>query len=418
MLYYRKSHIWRKNIEAIILAGGLGSRLKDIVKDVPKPMADINGTPFLKYIVKQLFQNNIDHIIFSVGYKQEYIKDYFGSHYETIRISYSCENEPLGTGGALKQALEYVSDEYAFVLNGDTLFDINLEELYSKSLSQKNDVTVALKKMYDFDRYGSVILAKDGLIKQFNEKLFVSDGLINGGIYCVRKNIFSKVSLPKYFSFESDFLEKMVNKMHFSGCVSEKYFIDIGIPEDYEKAKIYFDHKKALFLDRDGIINKDKGYVYKIDDFEFIEGIFDLCRYFLERHYLIFIITNQAGIARGYYTENDFFKVTDWMKNEFKLHNITISEVYYCPHHPQGSIDYYTKECTCRKPYAGLIFEAQEKYNLNLEHSIVIGDKISDIEAGKSAEIGQTVLIKSHYQESFDFESIDIYLKYLRGVRE
>jgi D-glycero-alpha-D-manno-heptose 1-phosphate guanylyltransferase len=402
-------------VEAIILAGGLGKRLQNVVKDLPKPMADINGKPFLEYLLKNLLNFGIHHVILSVGYKQESINSYFGDMFGSMRISYSCEEEPLGTGGALKQALAYVENEYVFVFNGDTFFDLDLDAFRLKSLELKCDITLALKKMYNFDRYGSVALDSYGYIEKFNEKLFVSEGLINGGVYCIKKDIFSTIILPNHFSFESDFLEKMINNMRFGAYNSENYFIDIGIPADYEKAKIYFDDKKALFLDRDGIINKDKVYVYKTDKFEFTEGIFDLCRYLMERHYLIFIVTNQAGIARGYYSEDDFLTLTDWMKCQFEAHKITIRDVFYCPYHPQVKIERYTQACTCIKPQSGMILEAQKKYHLNLEHSILIGDKMSDITAGKSAGVGQTILIKSEYQEGYDFESVEAYLQYLRG---
>jgi D-glycero-D-manno-heptose 1,7-bisphosphate phosphatase len=137
---------------------------------------------------------------------------------------------------------------------------------------------------------------------------------------------------------------------------------------------------KALFLDRDGVINIDKGYVHKIEDFEFIEGIFDLCKSYQDKGYLIIVITNQAGIARGYYTEEDFLKLSEWMKKEFAKKNVIITDIFYCPHHPD-----FTGECECRKPKPGMILEAAKKYNIDLSKSILIGDKITDIEAGKRA---------------------------------
>ncbi|MDR3696326.1 HAD family hydrolase [Mucilaginibacter sp.] len=139
---------------------------------------------------------------------------------------------------------------------------------------------------------------------------------------------------------------------------------------------------KALFLDRDGVVNTDKNYVHKIKDFDFIDGIFDLCKKYQDDGYLIIIITNQAGIARGYYTEGDFEILTEWMINEFKLHGIKISKVYHCPHYPD-----ITGPCSCRKPNPGMIFQAKEDFNLNLEECTLIGDKESDIQAGRNAGI-------------------------------
>lgn len=148
---------------------------------------------------------------------------------------------------------------------------------------------------------------------------------------------------------------------------------------------------KALFLDRDGVINIEKNYTFRKDDFDFIPEIFELCRKYQKKGFLIFVITNQAGIARGYYTHEDFGILTSWMINEFKKNNIDISKVYYCPHHPD-----FTGICQCRKPNPQMIFEAEKEYDLDLGESILIGDKLSDIECGKNAGIGLNILIKQN----------------------
>lgn len=156
---------------------------------------------------------------------------------------------------------------------------------------------------------------------------------------------------------------------------------------------------KALFLDRDGVVNKEKNYVYKIEDFEFMDGIFETCRYFQEKGYLIIIITNQAGIARAKYTEKDFEILTMWMVEEFKKENIEISKVYYCPHHPD-----FTGDCECRKPKPKMILDAKKDFNLDLSQSILIGDKISDIQAGINAGIHKNYLLAS---DNIDLSQID-----------
>ena len=168
--------------------------------------------------------------------------------------------------------------------------------------------------------------------------------------------------------------------------------------------------RKVLFLDRDGVINVDKGYVYKIEDIEFIDGIFELCKAYQDRGYEIIIITNQAGIARGYYTEDDFIKLMDWMKEAFKKRGISILDVFYCPHHPD-----FTGECSCRKPKPGMILEAAKKYNIDLKNSVLIGDKISDIEAGKRAGISKLYLLNSEYVKNYEksFNSLKEILKKL-----
>jgi len=223
--------------EAIILAGGFGTRLQSVVKDVPKPMADINGKPFLHYLVCYLLNYGINKILFSVGYKHEIIRDYFSSRYKNIEIDYIVENEPLGTGGALKKAIESVSGDDFLILNGDTFFNIDLIKLSSLHLSKASILTLSLKPMSNFDRYGTVTIEGDR-VTGFEEKSFRKFGYINGGVYAVNKEI-SKY-LQRYndkFSFEVDFLQKNIYNLKFTAFISDGYFIDIGVPEDYKKAQ-------------------------------------------------------------------------------------------------------------------------------------------------------------------------------------
>lgn len=150
--------------------------------------------------------------------------------------------------------------------------------------------------------------------------------------------------------------------------------------------------QKALFLDRDGVVNIEKNYLYKIEEFEFCDGIFEVCKYFQDRGYIIVIVTNQSGIARGYYSEDDFQRLTSFMIEKFKQNGIEISSVKYCPHHPD-----FSGYCECRKPSSGMILDATKEFNIDLASSILIGDKISDIEAGKSAGVGLNCLIKTDH---------------------
>jgi D-glycero-alpha-D-manno-heptose 1-phosphate guanylyltransferase len=230
-------------MEAIILAGGFGTRLQSVVKDVPKPMADINGKPFLEYILKHISSYGVDRVILSVGYKQDIIKDHFGDIFCDTNILYSCEDEPLGTGGAIKEALRYANDDFVLVLNGDTFFDIELDEFCN---SDKSDIKIALKKMKDVDRYGSVEIDQDSSVVAFKEKQYFKETLINGGIYLIKKDIFSNIDQSN-FSFEK-FIEDNIGRLNIvaSSEYSNSYFIDIGIPTDYAKAAHDF---KEIFKD-------------------------------------------------------------------------------------------------------------------------------------------------------------------------
>ncbi len=225
--------------EAIVLAGGFGTRLQKVVSELPKPMAPVAGKPFLQYILDDLINQEIEHVILAVGHLKESIINYFGQHYHNLQITYSVEENPLGTGGGIKQACKYANQDVCYVINGDTYFDVDLHALYHLHVHHKAQLTVALKKMEKFDRYGTVEIDNQHQIIAFNEKKYVETGLINGGIYCLNKHIFSP-ELPEKFSFEKEILEKEFEKGTVFGKVFEGYFIDIGIPEDFARSQTDF----------------------------------------------------------------------------------------------------------------------------------------------------------------------------------
>ena len=221
-------------MEAIVLAGGLGTRLRSVITDLPKPMAPIGDKPFLEYILKYLQKNGITRVILSVGYKWETIKEYFGNSFENIELIYSVEDEPLGTGGAIKKALALCSEKNIFIINGDTFFDVNLQNL---ELMNTSKIVLSLKSMKNFDRYGCVETSEKGLVTTFTEKGYRESGNINGGIYLMSNNIFDEFDLEEKFSFE-EFMQTNFKQLNISTKIFDNYFIDIGIPEDYEKAQI------------------------------------------------------------------------------------------------------------------------------------------------------------------------------------
>lgn len=222
-------------MEAIILAGGFGTRLQSVVQDVPKPMAPINGKPFLAFLLDSLSKQAVRKIILSTGYRHKVIENYFKNCYKGMKIVYSVEQEPLGTGGAILKALGKATNRNVFVINGDTFLQLNMAEMMEKHLSLGSDITMALKLMENFDRYGAVEV-EIGKITGFKEKKQCQSGYINGGVYLLRPEIFD-VKLPERFSFESDFLEKHVESLNINAFITPGYFIDIGIPEDYQRAR-------------------------------------------------------------------------------------------------------------------------------------------------------------------------------------
>jgi D-glycero-alpha-D-manno-heptose 1-phosphate guanylyltransferase len=222
--------------EAIILAGGLGTRLRESVPELPKCMAPVNGKPFIAYVVDHLQKQGITRFIFALGYKSEAFESFLSS--SGINYQLSIESEPLGTGGAIQLASNVAKNENVIVTNGDTLFRVDIKLLSSVHENDKGDCTLCLKPMQRLSRYGVVEINNDKRITSFKEKAFYEEGLINGGLYALAKTTFLNESLPEKFSFEKDYLENYYSQRKFLASVQDEYFIDIGIPEDYNRANI------------------------------------------------------------------------------------------------------------------------------------------------------------------------------------
>ena len=221
-------------MEAIVLVGGKGTRLRSVVSDVPKPMAPVKDKPFLEYLLNELIDQGISKVVLAVGYKAETLIEYFGNRYKNIEIEYSIEENSLGTGGAIKKALELTTESNIVIVNGDTFSKVNLVEMMRKHLKNRADLTIATKTMRKFDRYGQVLSENDKIVG-FREKQYCDEGNINIGTYIIKKNFFKDVKTEEVFSFENDIMEKYFDEMNFISYLSDTIFIDIGIPEDYEK---------------------------------------------------------------------------------------------------------------------------------------------------------------------------------------
>ena len=222
--------------ECIILAGGLGTRLRSTVPDLPKCMAGVAGKPFVDWIIAYLRDQGIERFVFSLGYMHEVIESHIYERYPEMHVRFAVETEPLGTGGGIRLACQQAADQNALIVNGDTLFKADLSELGVFHKQQAADCTLALKPMFQFDRYGAVTTDDQHRITVFREKQWHEQGNINGGIYVLNRVKFLQEDLPLKFSFEKDYLEAMYPDRRIFGLVQDAYFIDIGIPEDYNKA--------------------------------------------------------------------------------------------------------------------------------------------------------------------------------------
>ncbi len=227
--------------DVIILAGGFGIRLSGVVKDAPKPMADILGKPFLHYIFLQLKEYDFRHVVLSTGYRSRQISDYFGREYNGIRIDYAVEEAPLGTGGGILNAMQYCSSDEVFILNGDTFFDVDFRRFAELHSGHRAHISLALRKVADCSRYGYVQCDETHRIVLFGEKKEgLKDCLINGGTYLVDRTQFLSLPLSGRFSMEQDVFEKYTGRLGIYGFAFDAYFIDIGIPPDYKRAQDEF----------------------------------------------------------------------------------------------------------------------------------------------------------------------------------
>lgn len=232
--------------DIIILAGGKGTRLKSLVSDVPKPMAIVNGKPFLYYIFNQIKTINVDNIVLSLGFMSEKIIEYINN--ENILCQYTTEDTPLLTGGAIRLAIEKTIQEDILILNGDTYFDIDLLSFYKFHKENKNDITIAVKEMFNFDRYGSIQIGNNNSVTGFNEKVFKKKGLINTGYIFIKNYVINKFQINKPFSFENDLLRLAIEDYKMGALIQSGTFIDIGIPDDYKMAQKLFSNNQYFNL--------------------------------------------------------------------------------------------------------------------------------------------------------------------------
>jgi D-glycero-alpha-D-manno-heptose 1-phosphate guanylyltransferase len=225
-------------MEAIILAGGLGTRLRGVIgEETPKCMAPVAGQPFLHYLLRYAMQQGVTRVILSLGHKSEAVISWLNAQSLSLEIDWVIESEPLGTGGGIQLALQACLTDHVAVLNGDTMFNIGLKRIVNAHSQNGAETTLALKALRNFDRYGIVEKDEAGIITAFQEKAPREQGLINGGIYCISRTEFLNRGLPQKFSFEKDYLERFIGERKFYGYQDDSYFIDIGVPPDYEQAQ-------------------------------------------------------------------------------------------------------------------------------------------------------------------------------------
>lgn len=381
--------------QCVILVGGLGTRLGDRTRLTPKPLLEVAGKPFLDHLIGNLARFGFERVLLLGGYRGEVLRDYCAAaatedgRSSRFGVALSCliEGEPAGTGGALVQAGGAL-DERFLLLNGDSFFDINYLDL-AAPLGDGTLARVALRRVEDAARYGAVRLEGER-IRAFAERPEQGgEGLINGGIYWMDRRILDHIPAGPC-SLERDVLPGLAERGELAGRCYDGAFIDIGIPQDLARADALaagWHRRPAAFLDRDGVLNLDHGYVHHQGHFEWVDGAMDAVKLLNDRGYYVFLITNQAGVAHGHYDEEAIHALHGWMREELRRNGAHLDDVRYCPYHPEGAVERYRRVSDWRKPEAGMLRDLMAHWPVDRTASFVIGDRDTDMAAARATGI-------------------------------
>jgi D,D-heptose 1,7-bisphosphate phosphatase len=374
--------------QAVILVGGLGTRLGGLTTRTPKPLLHVGGQPFLDYLIHEVGRHGCKHLLLLAQFESEQVKAYAQTSRAVkkfgLKVDVAIEPDKAGTGGSLWHARNLLHEVF-WLLNGDSWLESNLLALGDVLQEDLCQAVATLRRVDDGGRYGVVDLNGKLVTKFGNQGMNGKAALINGGVYLMRRSLVDR--LQPNCSLEEDVFPKIAASGELRAIKSSGFFIDIGIPETFEAAQItvpkHF-QRPALFLDRDGVVNVDHGYVGTKERFEWQSGAIKAIRNANNQGWLVFIVTNQAGVARGYYSEADVDNLHNYMQQELRAFGAHIDAFRYCPHHPEALTADYARECSWRKPNAGMIEDILTTWPVDVVNSAMVGDKDSDIRAAQS----------------------------------
>ena len=382
------------NLQYVFLVGGRGERLGNLTKNIPKPLINIHGKPFLYYQIQYLYKKGVRNFLLLAGYQGIKFKDFLSIIKKDMlkaKLDLIIEEQPFGTGGAIMHASKYLEDEF-ILSNGDCFIDFSLNNLLKGEIS-------ALKMLVHStisqgNRYGTLkINRENNTVISFSEKTNANkSNFINAGIYRIKKSeIFNAFPDKKSFSLEEDIFHKLVEKNAIDTSIQNLKFIDVGIKDDldtFRKNLHGFILTEGIIFDRDNTLNYDKGYTYDKSNLLFINNAMNFVKKCNKNEIPIFIATNQAGIAHGFYTEDLFIEFMDYFEKIIKEdYGCYFTDIYYCPHHPESNISKYRKNCTFRKPNPGMLESIISDWNIDKNRCLFIGDKTTDKIAAQSIDI-------------------------------
>lgn len=418
-------------MKVVIMAGGKGTRISSVANDIPKPMIKIDGIPILEREIECLQEQGFTDIIITVSHMGNIIMDYFGDGSGVspvtgrpfgVHITYYFEKEPLGNAGALFQIKDQLTEDF-LLLNADAMFDVDFNRFVAYHREKGGLVTLFTHpNNHPYDS-GLLIADANGVAVKWLTKEDKRDGYyrnrVNAGLHVISPKILDTEITTAKVDLDRQLLKPLCGTGKMYVYDSPEYVKDMGTPERYYavcedvktgkvKARNLQNKQKAIFLDRDGTINKYVGFLRDIDEFELIDGVADAIKMINQSGYLAIVVTNQPVIARGEVSLEELDAIHNKMETLLGEAGAYVDAIYYCPHHPdkgfEGERPEYKKICDCRKPKPGMLIKAAKDYNIDLKESWMIGDGLNDIEAGKAAGC-RTALLKGSVKD-YDYENL------------
>lgn len=399
-------------MKTVIMAGGRGTRISSVASDIPKPMITVAGIPVLEYELECLRAQGFQDIIITVSHLSQIIMNYFGDGSGVspatgnpfgVHIEYFVEETPLGSAGALFRLKEKLSDDF-LLLNADVVFDVDFNRMVSFHKSKRALATLLTHpNSHPYD--SGLILADvdhsvtDWIAKEEKHPEFYKNR-VNAGLHILRREVLETNILTPKIDLDRQLLKPLAGTGKMFAYDSPEYVKDMGTPERYAavckdfkngtvQAKSLRNKQKAIFMDRDGTINRYVGFLRKPEEFELLPGAAEAIRRINNSGYLAIVVTNQPVIARGEVTIDQLQLIHNKMETLLGREGAYLDAIYYCPHHPdkgfKGEIPELKIQCSCRKPGPGMLLQAADEYNLDLGNSWMVGDSYTDMEAGKAA---------------------------------
>jgi D,D-heptose 1,7-bisphosphate phosphatase len=375
--------------QCVILLGGLGTRLGELTRAMPKPLLEVADRPFVDILVSEALRRGFTNILLLAGHASEVVEKYAAARRASLpagtELRVVVESEPLGTGGAVRNALEWLDDRF-LLMNGDTWFDFNWLDL---AYAADEGAVIAGRVVPLADRYEHLTIDLHGRVTAIVPRGgHIGEAVINGGLY-----IFEKADIAAFegkFSIEADLLPQLVCEGRLNARVHRGFFIDIGVPDSLAEARSTITdqmRRPALFLDRDGVLNEDDNYVGSINRLRWIDGAAEAVRAANDAGTYVFVVTNQAGVAKGHYGEADVLALHRWMASELRRHGAHVDDWRYCPYHVEAVVPNYRQDHPWRKPEPGMLVDLIAHWPVDVARSLMVGDQPSDMAAAAAAGI-------------------------------